>query len=483
MKKLLAVLIAGLAITFSFSNYSFAQALSHEGIVDSLTTLDPSIVKYFPRWKVCEPDLAIQIYQSFAIKGYNQNDLSQQDIVILAAPRESLYDPYEIMMITCGKSSMNAVQIESNFGDILVGFLSGDLVYSGIERGTKNNTPKRGYCLQDIPTEIPLTSSETETIIDYLQPTNVTHAFTMSLFEQTLKIGESGFWIRSMIGNDEVGYPFWSAGLAKIVLQRPLYINKDNATSKSIPYLINAYLGAGYRITSGLSTSNSLFSWVPDRTLNTGPGGKFVAGFDFHMPFHPSAGLALNVELPLQEFRTKTIDKSAWGYLPVADGELSFAADSPFNPEDSRITKKASVLGATGQISAFYHWWLDPEHPENYFKFNLGISYSEVQEYAFFRVKNEADYLTKEFVDSLKMYKPNEFMDWLFFKAEYRNQATFPFGASIQISNQIMLGRVYLPLLGNWLYIEGRYSTPLRDARPYEKKNFFMISPVIRLTI
>jgi hypothetical protein len=92
-------------------------------------------------------------------------------------------------------------------------------------------------------------------------------------------------------------------------------------------------------------------------------------------------------------------------------------------------------------------------------------------------------FITQNDVMGLTTYKPNEFADWLFLKAEYRNQAAYPFGFSVQLSNQILLGRLYLPLLGDWLYLEGKYATPIRGIRPFENKHFFMISPVIRLTI
>ena len=36
-------------------------------------------------------------------------------------------------------------------------------------------------------------------------------------------------------------------------------------------------------------------------------------------------------------------------------------------------------------------------------------------------------------------------------------------------------------LLGQWLYIEGKYATPLRGLRPFEREHVFMISPVLRL--
>ena len=111
------------------------------------------------------------------------------------------------------------------------------------------------------------------------------------------------------------------------------------------------------------------------------------------------------------------------------------------------------------------------------------MSYMEAKEYGVYRdVKNFASYIEPNGIDGLKTYKPNEFGDWVFAKAEYRNQAIWPFGLSIQYSNQTMLGRVYVPLV-NWLYIEAKVATLLRGARPYENKTFFIISPVLRLTI
>ncbi len=82
----------------------------------------------------------------------------------------------------------------------------------------------------------------------------------------------------------------------------------------------------------------------------------------------------------------------------------------------------------------------------------------------------------------LNTYKNSEFGDWFYAKVEYRNQASYPFGMSMQYSNQILLGRIYLPIF-SWLYVEGKYSTPLRNARPYEIENFFVISPVLRITL
>ncbi len=486
MKKIL-VIVFSLFFAVSVTDLS-AQMVNKQGVIDSLTTLDKSIIKYFPRWKICESekDLLVQIYQTFVYKKYDESDLNMNDITVLAAPRSTVEEPYEILLITCGKASLNAVQIESFLTDYIKGIISGEYSYKNEAlRGTGDNKIRKDpdYCFRELPIDVPLTDKETSTIIDYLHPNNARHAFTLSLFEQTLKIGSTGFWIRNTLGNDEVGYPFWNSGEAKVTLQRPLILNEDPETLNAIPSILDAYLGIGYRHSSGVDNDGSLFDWLNNRKLNSGPGGKLVFGLDFAVPSLPELGLQFDIDIPMQELMTAGIDEARYGFLPVdAERQLEFTGDSPYN--GNIIDKSAYVLRATGQISLVYHWWLNKKIPDNYFRFNLGVSYCEVQEYAFVKTAELGDNITQEMVSGgLGNFKPNEFSDWLYFKAEYRNQMTFPFGASVQISNQIFLGRVYIPLFNNWLYLEGKFATPIRDVRPFEMKNFFMISPVIRLTI
>jgi hypothetical protein len=449
--------------------------LDKQAVLDSLTTIDPNIRKYFPRWKICEPDLQVQIYQAFLYYNYDKKLLDQQNIEVMASPREFDDEVYQILLISCGEVSMNAVQIESNIGSILLGFLSGDMYYSGSKRGEQQTPPKRDYCFQDIPTEIPLSQSQAETIVNFLQPTNVTQAFTLSLFEQSLKIGETGFWLRSIYGNDEIGYPFWYTGAAKIVLQRPLYVNSDSRTNRAIPYLINAYLGGSYRVQSGLNPS-SLLSWIPKRVLNNANDGKMVVGLDVHMPFKPEFGVALRAELPLKSLEPYDIEKNTYGYLVPEDRII----------DNGRIDTVAPVLRNSGVFSLFYNWWLNPKNPENYIRFDLGLNYSEVTELGLNKRPGDGGaiiYSLDPNVDGLITYKNKEFGDWVYAKVEYRNQAAYPFGVSLQYSNQVIMGDAWIPLFGNWLYLQAKYSTPLRGLKPYEIKNFFMISPLLRLTI
>ncbi|MFW5662884.1 MAG: hypothetical protein ACOCZW_04085 [Bacteroidota bacterium] len=481
MKKYFLLLLAIIVLGFT-KTYSQDLIPDKQAIIDSLTSLDPEIKKYFPRWEVCEPDLQFQIHQAFVLAQYPKENLSMTEITILAAPKEYQSDPFEILLINCGDESMNAVEIESTFGDFIIGYLSGSLNYSGPNRGFPSDDANRDYCYNDIPVTMPLTDSEKDEITNWLQPVNAQHAFTISLFEQALKIGKSGFWLRSKVGTDDIGYHFWESVEAKVILQRPLYVNHDANSNETIPYLINAYMGGGYRVSGGVDDVNSLLSWVSERRLNAGPGGKLIGGFDFHLPFHPQFGVGFNVELPFKEVQEEAIDPNT--YFINYDQARIIEDNINFYPEvqtSQGVQGIVPLLRPTGRINLFYHWFLSEKNPENYIRFDLGMVYSEVRELAFYQQDGEF-YMTPS-ATGLKTYKPDEIADWMFFRAEYRNQDAFPFGFSVQVANQVLLGRVFVPLFGDWLYLEGKYSTPVRSAYPHEIDSFFMISPLIRLTI
>lgn len=475
MKKYLLPIILG----FVFLGIASSQAMAQMSVIDSLTNPDPEIRKYFPRWRICETDLQIQIKQAFVIEGYDQRTLDISNIEVLAAPHSDPTLPYDVLLVSCGQASMASNKLSASMNRILE-FISGKYSYKTNEEMIP---AKRDYCFIEIPPEVPVTKPMAAAILSFMEPNNVNHAISLSLFEQSLKLGSTDFWLKSILGTDQIGYPFWEAGEGKVILKRPLYKNTDYRTYKRIPNLITAYLGGGYRITSGLDNTSSMLSWVSSRKLNSGPSGKLIAGFDFNMPFFPEAGIQFNIELPLETMKEKSINSSDYAkyYDHLASVQFSDPTDprAAFQPEGI-----APMLRATGQLTAFYNVWIDPKAPENYFRFDVGLNYNEVREVLCYRDNNvQQTKIAFNNVYGLKTYKPSEFGDWLYLKAEYRNQSTYPFGASMQYSNQILLSRIYLPIIGDWLYVEGKYSTPLRKARPYEIDNFFMISPVLRITI
>jgi hypothetical protein len=451
---------------------TIGKAMSTDStILSSIQTIDPEILKYFPRWTVCQPEMQVKIQQAFTRLGFPANMLDINRITVTAAPKTGDY--IQIILIQCGAATIKKADISK------IGKVSAEL------------SAKETYCYKDVPlTDLP-DKDQRDAIINYKMPTNTTHSIVLSGFEQALKIGNEdvGFWIVNKLGTDEIGYHFWSAGEAKTILQRPLIKNDDKDSKIAIPFLVNAKLGYGYRLNNEVATKDFL-NIIPDRKLSIAQGGKFIAGLELFAPFHPQAGINFNLELPLQPVRrANTVDISS--YRKFALGEERFEIedetgiiDPTLSADDRRNV--VPILRATGQVTLFYNWWID-EKADNFFRADAGISYAEVREAAIFKSSLPEnrffDYLGFD-AENLMTYKPNEFTDWLYLKLEYRNQKDFPFGMSVQYSNQIFLGTAYVPIFGEWLYLEGKYSTPLtREARPYELKNFFMISPVLRLTI
>jgi hypothetical protein len=458
-----ATLFSLALVSIGVLSWQPSKAQNQDKIVESLKTIDPEILQYFPRWRICEPDLMVQIKQTFALMGYDQAKLDANNIVITSAPiRSDLPEPiYDLILIECGTEKMVAAEIASYMRKL----------------SFRVSDPKRPYCYQDIPPSEPPSAAQAEEIINFDMPTNVTHSFSLSAFEQSLKIGNSGFWLKSSVGTDQIGYHYWSSGEARVMLQRPLYTNDDPETRRAIPYLLNAHLGAGYRLTGQMEGEERLLSFIPGRRLNAGTGGKIVGGLDFHLPMHPQAGISFNIELPLQGINASDgIDTTTYFRFDIGNRRIT----APGYNVDPYAT--AAILRSTGQATLFYNLWVGSKGPENFFRIDLGVNYAEVREVGVFNdTTTGRHFLAYDGVTGLQLWKPNEFLDWVYSKVEYRNQGSFPFGVSVQFSNQILLGRIYIPLLGEWLYLEGRYSTPLRTARPFEIEHFFMVSPILRL--
>ncbi len=487
-------------------------AINAQDFLSDLDEIDPELKKYFPRWKIEEPDLQYQIYQYFKIT-LNQDELLDiQNIEVLAVPRTKKQInrklPYQILIVTCGEVSVSGTTFQkdlSNIYEILSGYdyrreyeneeyddldLS-NFQFSEDDIQSSSLDEIRKYSFKDIPVEAPVKPDQGSAIRDYLKPTNVNQALTLSLFDQSLKIGDTGFWIQNKTGNDQVGYPYYVAGESKFIMSRPLYVNNDPGTNKNTPYLINAHLGAVYRTDLGIQNGD-FFSWLPERNLNTDPGGKLIFGMDIHMPFHPEAGIHLKIESPINRRFDMQINPERFATLGITPGVDFYRNDERNGDPNYAPTGVVPILQTTGQVTAFYNLWLNKQKAENYFRFDLGLSYAEVREYMLFEeyddpnqdgVPEQTFYNITSNADGVQLFHPTEFADWLYAKVEYRNQAVFPFSVSLQYSNQIMLARAYMPLFGSWLLLEAKYATPLRDVRSYEVKNFFIISPVIRIAL
>lgn len=197
--KLLITLIVLLASTV----VSKSDEIDSTSLV-CLKTIDPGLLPYFPRWSLCEPNLQLQVWQVFNLNGSNPKNLDKANIRITASPINPEESSYNILLIECGSEKMTADIIESKMKSL----------------NDKLSVLQRNYCYKDIPIASPPSQAQIEAITNYLEmPTNTTHSFSLSAFEQTLKFGkEDGYWIRSIIGTEGAGYPFVSSGEAKVVV-------------------------------------------------------------------------------------------------------------------------------------------------------------------------------------------------------------------------------------------------------------------------
>ena len=241
----------------------------------------------------------------------------------------------------------------------------------------------------------------------------------------------------------------------------------------------------GYRLTSD-PRQGGVLNFIPSRRIDAGYGGKVVAAFDFNMPFHPQFGVSVNAELPLEPVKASTqVDVTTYATTPINFDERNIEIVDENNPSIvGEPVSTVNLLRSTGQVTFFYNMWLDPVRPENFFRFDLGINYYEVREAAVLLDRNTRNTtLAIGGIGGLNTWKPNEAGDWIYAKVEYRNQSTYPFGIDLQYANQTLLAHAYLPLFGQWLYLEAKYAQPLRALRPFEREHMFMISPVLRLTL
>jgi hypothetical protein len=459
-----------LLLVLSFDNHpAFAQPPGKRELnedVTDLTQLDPDIEQYLPRWKILEADLKIKLAQYFRLTGV---PVSEADSMVVTAtfPQPGT-GTQDLLSIRVGEDPAahlsGAAKIRSELGDALY-----------------NRILNKDYALSPIEPATPVTTNARTRIPSVLQPTNAKQFVAVSAFRQAVQLGTTGARIEHLLGNDEIGYHFWSSGQGKALLSYPIIPLEDAALrAKGVPDVLTVMLGGAYRMKAGDGTDNFLSGAIQPRRLNGAIGGKAVARVEYRLPDVNDLGFGLNAEVPFSKLQaTEQVD--------VSDGLVTFR-EIQANRKSGRpdTVQAAYFLRNVAQGVAFWETWLNDY--EHFFRVSLGVSYQEVARGVVASGTTPVTTLNNGVADGVLytgLSHPTEFQDWIFAKVEYLNQSGFPFGMSAQLSNRNLLIDGFIPLIPNWLFIEAKYSTPVlrTNPAPWENNAFFMISPIFRFMI
>lgn len=425
--------------------------------IRDVESLDPEVEQYLPRWKVLEADLKIKLAQIFQLDG---KEVSASDTFVITAtlPKNGVQD---LLVVRVNNAAMT---FPSFNGTGTIRDNLGSRLYQEILA--------RNYSYQTIPPATPITQTQPERTPSVLYPTNSRQFIAISAFRQAVQIGTTGARVEHWLGTDEIGYHFWSSGQGKVFVNYPIIrLNSPTLRANGVPDILTFNLGMAYRLKFGEIGNDGLSGVITPRKLNGSLGGKALAHIDYRLPEVNNFGFFFHAEVPFSRIDTATIPRTGVTMLKELKPRPSILDSFNYN---------GYFLRNVAQGAVFYEDWLNDY--EHFFRISLGVSYQDVLRMSDRNKLKDPNSLSLE-PDFL--YHPTEAKDWIFAKVEYLNQSGFPFGASAQLANQNLLLHVFVPILPNWLFIEGKYSTPLlRDnPQPWEHSSFFMLSPILRFDL
>jgi len=372
-----------------------AELQSLETVVNALNTGDSSYTLYFPTWTVLDKYTKTSIYKAFRHRG---KQFSEEDVVyVVASP-----DQQNIIDIRIGKTSYGRLYAQS--------ILDPDLKRELLERNyaSENETPA-GYRTNSRGNRKPVPRPTTPEWV----------GFNLSAFGGSVRF--SNDWgIVGRVGDDELGYPFWSSGQARMF-----------ASYKSIK------LGAWLPVHGGLTEVPVAGSLTLRQRLLNGSAG--IAGeFEF--------------EWDAVKLNSQHIPYTAVGGT-FALGGLTRRRPDNLTPNLDSLYSLSTVLQG---YYAFDYAFDDERHR---FNIHMGMSYHQVT-------------LNRQREGGIQPAGPTQaFIDPLI-RFEYKNQRIDWFKISAQYSRLLMLG-AWAEILPYFIYAEVKFSTIVgREQKPWEHTSY-----------
>lgn len=375
-----------------------ADLHSLERILAELNIVDSAYAPSFPRWEMNEPNLKLRVYAAFRNRG---KQFSKDDrIIIIAHP-----DSQTITDIRIGNVSYGKLYAQT----LLARDLKTDLLAEA-----RNNEPPYG-----IKSRV---SEESNPMAHPTKPDWV--SADISLFGASLRFGND-WGIEGRIGNDELGYPFWSSG--------------------------NTWIMGRYK-------SIKLGAWVPiNGGIDRPEGGTLVRTSTTRL-LNGSDGIVGEFEFEWEPIR---IASESFPYAAIG-GRFAFGGLS--GRRDEYLTSNLdSLYFISAVVQGYYAFdFLFDEKRQN-LNVHLGASYHKVN-------LGKAVVVGGKY-SIFKGGEPESFID-PYIRIEYRNYRDDRFRVTAQYSRLLMfIG--WAEIIPPFIYAEVKFSTVVfRKPRLWEHQNY-----------
>jgi hypothetical protein len=360
-----------------------------ERMLNALNAVDSVYKAYFPTWIVLDEDLRQRIYKAF--RGRYPNLLPDTAVVVVVTPENS-----DILQISIGSVAMGPQETHLVLSDSL-----------------RNDILLANYPLRKVDSA-PV--KQRKRILFGAKPLVV--SMDASLFGAALLFG-NGWGIELKIGHDEIGYPFWSTGDARImaVFDRLKF-------GVMIPFNFGTKQP---RILDPLA--------IRPRKLNGATG--ISAEFD-----QPVKSDVIGARFSL--------------------GELNRFISGQLTDE-----KRPYYLHTIGQL--FYSHRLSFQGGGHLLTVSLGAGFHQV---ARGEVQPDSRIVGAQ--------KSNFFSPIV--RLDYVRQGEEMYGVTVQYYSSIIYMSGWIELVKNFIYVDLRYAAPIvRAPKPWEQPYFYLISPRFRL--
>ena len=365
------------------------ERASLQRILNAMNVVDSIYIVHYPTWVIRDEDIRQRTYKMF--RNRLKFPSRDSDLVVVTTPERD-----DIVRMTMGSVSMGREEVRMYMGDNLrITILEKDYLRTELE-------PEIGRRHKRVVED---------------QASNI--LFEGSLFGARL-LFPSGWGAMVKIGNDDLGFPFWSSGSMEMFLT-----------------LDRLAIGATLPINSGLTGADVIGPIsVQSRKLNGAPG--------FALQYSQPIGAGV-FNIHFQSSNLNGTDSS------------------------SRFTDPSHFYYVRSMIQGYFQQRVAVVNNEHFFTVGLGMGYHQIGLGAV-----DSNY-TLSTTDKLNYISP-------LLRIQYERNGSKTYGVGIQVYASNMTVNAWLEFIKDFIYADIKYSTPvIRGAKPWENPYFVMFSPRIKL--